>query len=179
MRTRGDRRIARERGLTVLEAVIVVSLILVLAVLLVPSLVKARRAAKESRAVGSLKTIAAAQMMRYASGGRFGLFEDLFSEGYLAPGQFARGDPEGGRAGGTAEAASDGTYLYTIRYSADALGITLDADPKRTYAASYRRFRLRIGRAAPSQPAGGEGVLYVASPSVTSPPARNYRLYSP
>ena len=177
MRTPGESR--PERGLTVLEAVVAAALILVVAALAAPGLVRARRAAQESRAVASLKAIAAAQMMRYASGGKFGRFEDLFSDGYLAPGQFNRGDPEGGRQGGFAEAASDGTYIYTMRYSSDALGITLDADPKRAYAASYRRFRIRLGRTAPSQPAGGEGVLYVASPSVAAPPARNYRLYSP
>jgi competence protein ComGC len=178
MRAHGEGRLARQRGLTVLEIVFVVTLILVLVAIVVPSAVRARRASTESRALGNLKSIAAAQMMRYASGGKFGRFEDLFSEGYLGPGQFSRGDPEGGGRGGVSEAVSDGTYLYTMRYSADALGITLDADPKRSNAAAYRRYRLRVGRSS-SSPAGGEGVVYVAGPSVDSPPASAYRLYAP
>jgi type II secretory pathway pseudopilin PulG len=164
---RGHRR---ETGLTLLELIVAAAVVALLAALAVPAALAVLRASREGRAAANLRSVATAEMTLYDSKRRFGVFDELLRDGDLAR-QFRRGR---GRA---TEALSDGVYLYSIRFTRDALGVTLDADPDRDYAATYRRFRLRLGRVA-SGPSGGEGVLLVAPPSVESPPPSAYKPYN-
>ena len=156
-----------QSGLTLLELLVAAAIVAILAALAVPAALAALRTSRESRAIANVHGIAAAEMTLYGAKRRFGVFDELLRNGHLAR-QFRRGR---GRA---TEAISDGIYLYSIRFANDALGVTIDADPDPTYAAEYRRFRLRIGRIA-SGPSGGEGVMLVAAPSIKSPPASAYR----
>ena len=156
-----------QRGLTLLELVVAAAIVAILAALAVPAALVALRASRESRAIATLRTIAGAEMTLYGSKRRFGVFDELLGDEYLAR-QFQRGH------GHASEAISDGVYFYSIRFSRDALGVTIDADPDEPYAATYRRFRLRIGRTASGR-SGGECVIFVAAPSAHSPPQSAYR----
>lgn len=164
---------ANARGISLLELLIAVSIVALLAVLPVPSLVLAVRSSRESRAVATTRSIATAQMEIFATSHRFAVFEELIQRGAIAN-QFERGAPGGGPRGSGSEAISDGVYLYSIRYTRDAYGITIDADPSPTYAATHRRFRIRIGRRANGS-GGSEGQVLYAEPSTQSPPPSAYR----
>jgi type II secretory pathway pseudopilin PulG len=163
---------ASASGISLLELVVAAAVLAALAVIAVPPTIAMLRASREARAVANLKSIAAAEMSLYGSRRRFGVFDELIREKNL-PDQFERGAEGGGPPGSGSEAVSDGVYLYSIRFSRDALGITIDADPTPRYAPSHRRFRLRLGRSV-SGAAGGEAVMYVAPPSARSPPADAY-----
>ena len=168
-----DTTTAPDAGISLVELLVAAAIVAVLAAILVPSVLLMLRASREGRAIANLKSIAEAEMILYGSKRRFGVFEELFGEGCL-PSQFERGAEGGGRPGSGTEAISDGVYVYSIRYTRDAVGITIDADPKARYAATYRRFRYRLGRTA-SGPSGGEAVMLVAAPSERSPPPTAYR----
>ena len=163
-----------QRGLTLLELLAVVAIIAVLVAIAAPHLLAARRAAHEGRALANLRTVAESQMMLLSRRGNFGSFDALFSGDYLHDGQFERGSPEGGPKGSSAEALSDGVYIYTCRFSRDALGITLDADPLAANTATLRRFRFRMGRRIRGGVWANECLFLVAPPSVSSPPASAY-----
>lgn len=160
-------------GLSLLELLIVVAIVAILVAIVAVPVVSSLRATHEARAIGDLKSLAAAESAMYASRRRFAVFDELLRQGAIGAG-FQRGAPGGGPPGSPSEALSDGVYLYTIRFGSAAEGITLDADPIRAYAASHRRFRFRLGRIA-SGSGGAEGVLLVADPSVASPPPAAYR----
>ncbi len=162
-----------ERAVSLLELLVVVAVLGIIAAILAPPLLMALRSSREGRAIANLKTIASAQMILFGSKRRFGVFDELIRTGDL-PDQFERGAKPGGPRGSGSEAVADSVYLYSIRYTRDADGITIDADPKPGYASSHRRFRMRLGRAA-SGASGGEGVLLVAEPSASSPPSSAYR----
>ncbi len=168
-----------ERGLTVLELIFVVAIVAVLVGIAVPPMLEARRSAQETRAVANLRMVSASQMLYFANRNQFASFEMLFSGGILSEGQFERGAAGGGPKGGHTEAISDGVYLYTIRYSRDAQGITLDADPIESNTSTYRRFRFRLGRRVTGGAWANEGLLLVAPPSVTSPPPAAYVPFDP
>jgi prepilin-type N-terminal cleavage/methylation domain-containing protein len=161
-------------GVTVLELLVVVAIIALLIAIAAPHLIAARRSAQEGRAIANLRTVAAAQMTLFARRQHFGSFELLFSGDYLLDGQFERGSSEGGPQGSSAEAITDGVYLYTSRFSRDARGVTLDADPIEANTATHHRFRFRLGRRTQGGAWANEGLLLVAPPSVVSPPARAY-----
>lgn len=164
-----------ERGFTLPELVIAVTVIAILTSLAIAGMRSAMRSSREARAIGNIKALASTEMMVYDARFRFASFNDLFAEGYLTTGQFSRGHPEGGPIGAASEAISDETYLYTVRFSDSASGVTIDADPIRSLAGSYRRFRIRLGRITQARRGGSESVVYYAAPSVTSPPTAAYR----
>lgn len=170
----GHRKTTSESGASLLELLVAAAILAVLAAIALPPALAVLRASREARAIANLKSIGGAEMTLYGAERRFGVFEELIREGSL-PDQFERGAEGGGPPGGGSEAVSDGVYVYSIRFTRDALGITIDADPRPSYAATYRRFRLRLGRVA-SGPSGGEAVLYVAAPSVRSPPSGEYKV---
>jgi type II secretory pathway pseudopilin PulG len=154
----------------VLELLVAVSIVGILAVIAAVAVITARRAASEASAIGNLKAIAAAEMTLYARRTRFGVLDELFRTGLLVSGQFKRGP-----TGTGAEAIADATYEYSIRFTRDAAGITIDADPLPPYRRTHRRFRFRLGRRTRSGVSGSEGLLLVAPPSSTSPPPRAYK----
>lgn len=160
--------------MTILEVMIVVAIIALLVGIVVPPILAARRAAQEGRAIANLRTVAAAQMMLFTNRSHFGSFQILFAGDYLSEGQLERGSPEGGPQGSSAEALTDHVYIYTVRFSRDAQGITLDADPLEANTATYRRFRFRLGRRIRGGAWANEGLLLVAPPSVRSPAASAY-----
>lgn len=163
-------RARRDTGLTVLELLIVVAILAIVAAIATWAVAQARRAAREAAAIGNLKTVAAAEMTLYARKLRFGVLGELYADGLLVAHQFSRRG-----SGGGSEVVGDGTYEYSIRFTRDAAGITIDADPAMAYRSTHRRFRYRLGRRAQGGASGSEGVLLVAPPSVASPPARAYK----
>lgn len=160
-------------GASLLELLIAVAVVAILATIAAIPAVASLRATREGRAVANLRAVGSAQLAHYASRRRFAVFDELLRTGALGGG-FARAAEGGGPLGSPSEAVSDGVYLYSIRYSSEADGLTIDADPVRSLAASYRRFRFRLGREI-SGKGGAEGVVYAAAPSVASPPASAYR----
>ncbi len=164
-----------QRGLTATEILVVVAIIAAVMAIAVPHLLAARVAAQEGRAIANLRTLATAEITLFASRRHFGSFEQLFAGDYLRPGQFERGSAEGGPQGSSAEAVTDGVYLYTTRFSLDAQGVTLDADPVEANTATHRRFRFRLGRRTRGGAWANEGLLLVAPPSVASPPGSAYQ----
>ena len=169
----------RQRGISLLELLAVVAIIAVLVAIAAPHLLAARRAAHEGRALANLRTVAESEMMLLSRRGNFGSFEALFSGDYLNEGQFERGSPEGGPKGSSAEALSDGVYIYTCRFSRDALGVTLDADPLAANTATHCRYRFRMGRRIQGGVWANECLFLVAPPSVASPPASAYKPLDP
>jgi type II secretory pathway pseudopilin PulG len=166
---------ARERGLSLVELVVVALVVALLAAVGVPALLAAVRAAREARAVANIRTLAGAQMTVYATERRFASFGELFDERYLADRQFERM-----RAIDTAaEEVSDGVYLYSFRFDRGASGLTIDADPDESHRSRHRWFRYRLGRTTASPSSGGEGTLYVAPPSASPPSAGDYELFRP
>src|SRR5688572_2266964 len=161
---------APEHGISLVELLVVVAVVGLLATLIVPSLVASVRNAREARAIGNLRTIAGAEMEVYARERRFAVFEELFRVGAI-PNQLARAAVGGGPRGSGSEAVSDGVYAYSIRFDREAVGITVDADPRGSYLGTHRWYRLRVGRTARSA-SGGEMVVYVAEPAMRSPPPR-------
>ena len=57
----------KEKGFSLIELLIVVAIILIIAAIAIPSLLRARIAANESSAVGSLRTLNTAQISYYSS----------------------------------------------------------------------------------------------------------------
>ena len=164
-------------GFSLAEALMAVAIIALLAAIAVPGLMASLRAAREGRAIATLRTLSAAQMSLHGSLNRFGIFEELFARGVLAPNSFRRGGPtgSGSSSSGASEVISDGAYDYSMRFASDSRGITLDADPSPRLAASHRRFRVRLGRVTGSGASGAEGCILVAAPSASQPPASAYR----
>ncbi len=163
----------RLQGFSLLELLIAVAIVAILCVIAVVPAERILRGTREARAIADLKTVGNGEMAFYASRGRFAVFDELIRTRSLAD-QFGRGAPGGGPRGGATEAISDGIYLYTVRFSDEAAGITIDADPRKDLTRSYRRFRLRLGRVANGR-GGSECVIYAAAPSVASPPASAFR----
>jgi hypothetical protein len=163
---------ARAHGASLVELLAVAAIAAILAALALPPALLALRASREGRAIASLKSVVGAEMIHYGSTRRFAAFDELFRARDLG-GQFERGAEGGGPLGAASEAISDGVYLYSIRFADDSRGVTIDADPRPRFAATYRRFRFRIGRTA-ANVSGSESVLLVAAPSDRSPPASAY-----
>ena len=107
-----------ERGLSLLETLVVAAVVAVLVAIAVPPLVASMRAAREARAIANVRTIAAAQMEVYARARRFAVFEELIRTGAIAR-QFRR-EAGGGRRGTATEVISDGVYGYSMRFARDA-----------------------------------------------------------
>ena len=173
MRERVSQPSRSERGVSLLELVVVVAVVGVLVALVVPTMLASVRSAREARALGNLRTIAAAEMQVYARERRFAVFEELFQLGAVA-GQFEREIDGGGPRGTGSEAVSDGAYAFSIRFDREAVGITIDADPRPGYVGTHRWFRMRLGRIVRGA-SGGEMAVYVADPSPRPPPPNAYR----
>ena len=173
MHERSSHARASEHGISLVELLLVVAVVALLAALAVPSLVTSLRNAREARAIGNLRTIAAAEMEVYARERRFAVFEELFRAGAI-PAQLSREARGGGPRGTGSEAVSDAVYAYSIRFDRGAAGITIDADPSGGYLGTHRWFRLRLGRTARGT-SGGEMVVYAAAPSRYPPRPEAYR----
>lgn len=137
-----------KKGFSVLELTLVVTLILILISIAIPNLYSSLRAARESRAIANIKTLTTTQQAFYASNNKFAVIAELFMQDYLANQQFIRLQNQNNNSPkiSSTEVISDGYYLYSFRYSADASGYTLDSDPKKEISNKYRFFRYRFSR---------------------------------
>ncbi|MBI4748819.1 MAG: prepilin-type N-terminal cleavage/methylation domain-containing protein [Acidobacteria bacterium] len=156
-----------QKGLTLIELLMVIAIIGIVASLSVAALQRAFGSAYEARAIANVRSIVTAQFEFNATRGRFGTFPQLMSENGNLSDQFQR--YIGGA--GASEVVSDGRFDYSFRFDRGATGFTLDADPKPEYARRFRRFRFRIRQTVRGQ----FGVILASPPSVESPPDSSYK----
>jgi prepilin-type N-terminal cleavage/methylation domain-containing protein len=76
-------RIYAQRGLTLIELLIVIAIIGVLAGILIPLYQGSVRKANEAAAVAAINTIKVAQTKFLADGNRYGSFSELHNDGFL------------------------------------------------------------------------------------------------
>ncbi|MEW6729726.1 MAG: hypothetical protein AB1489_00180 [Acidobacteriota bacterium] len=170
-----------QNGFSLLELILLTALIAIIIAIAIPNLFAVIRVARESRALANIKTISNSQNLFYSSLGRYAIFEELFRRDYLTTSQYTRNVPTiAGLPSNTAsEVVSDGAYDYSFRYSADAQGFTLDADPKKNLTATHRSFRYRTSRTTMAGLSGAMDIILVAGPSATSLPSAAYRPLRP
>jgi type II secretory pathway pseudopilin PulG len=162
-----------QSGFGLLQLLITLSLFFILSLICLPYLFSARRAAQESRAIANLRTINNQQLSFYASQGKFALLEELYQDGYLSHGTFQR---QINQTLGATEVISDGCYEYSLRYTNNAIGYTLDADPLYRQRCHYRFFRLRTYRQLKTFVSGNELILAAPpQPDYRTPPASQYQ----
>lgn len=172
----------QQAGFSLPELILVLVFICIIVAIAVPNVSSTLRAAREGAAVGNVKSLVSAQALFFRGDGRFGILDELFVKKLLSEGQFTRNapGPSGSPTKGATEEISDGVYQYSFRYTTDSTGYTLDADPKKDFRATYRRFRFRVNQRAVSAGASGsKEVMLVAKPSVSSPAATAYKAYNP
>ncbi|MBX7218572.1 MAG: type II secretion system GspH family protein [Blastocatellia bacterium] len=158
-------------GYSLLEMLVVLVIIGLLAVGAGTWFLHSLRAAHEARAVANLRTMVTAQIAFHSASGRFATFEQLITRENILSQGFIRNVS----GTGASEVISDGRYEYSFRFDVNAIGYTLDADPKPAYARTYRRFRYRYRNAA----AGKTNLLLVAKPSIGAPPESSYLPFNP
>ncbi|MCS7079050.1 MAG: hypothetical protein NZ585_03240 [Chloracidobacterium sp.] len=163
--------LARTRGVSLTEALLVIIVLGILLVLSVPAYRWVRVVVAERRAVNNVRVIVTAQTAYYAVHGRFGTWEQLIDQMGLLNG-FER------RLVGAAasEVIGDGWYGYSLRFEADAAGFTLDADPQPAYVRRCRRFRYRLRSTVLRRQTG---MILVALPSEDPPPESAYQPFDP
>lgn len=156
-----------QKGLTLIELLMVLSIIGIIASLGVTAFHRALGSAYEGRAIANMRSIVAAQFEFNATRGRFGTFRQLINDNGALSDQFHRNS--GGA--GASEVVSDGRFDYSFRFDRESIGFTLDADPKPEYARRFRRFRFRLRQTTRGQ----VGVIMACPPSVESPPDSSYK----
>jgi prepilin-type N-terminal cleavage/methylation domain-containing protein len=135
-----------KKGFSLLELILVVTLILILISIALPNLSSALRIARETRAIANIKTLTNIQQTFYTNNNKFAVIDELFTQNYLTAQQFLYlKNPTNSKLSAT-DTISDGYYLYSFRYSIDASGYSLDADPKKEISNQYRFFRYRFSR---------------------------------
>ncbi|HND17749.1 MAG TPA: prepilin-type N-terminal cleavage/methylation domain-containing protein [Acidobacteriota bacterium] len=156
-----------QKGLTLIELLMVIVIIGIVTSLGVTAFQRALGSAYEGRAMANMRSIVAAQVEFHATRGRFGTFSQLINDNGALSDQFHRNS--GGA--GASEVVSDGRFDYSFRFDREAIGFTLDADPRPEYARRFRRFRFRLRQTARGQ----VGVILACPPSVESPPDSSYK----
>src|SRR5262245_29153469 len=74
----------KNRGVSLLELLIVVAIILIIATIAIPSLLRSRQAAQESSAVAQIRTVNTAEVTYLSSnGGNYGSVPELITAGLL------------------------------------------------------------------------------------------------
>ncbi len=168
-----------QKGFSLLELILGVTIIAILTSIAVPNIIAASKAARESRAIANIKTINYNQQAFYAIHNKFALIAELFQQNYLADKQFARisSNKENSPKFSPTEIMSDGYYDYSFRYSVNADGYTLDADPKKALATKYRFFRYRVSRLNQDKLSGNMDIVFFALPrkDSLSPPTSAYK----
>ena len=119
---------ARNKGFSLLELLIVVAIILIIATIAIPSLLRSRQAANESAAVASVRTITTAEVTYLSSsGGFYGDISQLISAGLLD----------------TAFNGTRGGYQYSISNS--GMDYTIWAAPASTNNGRYAYYSVPDG----------------------------------
>lgn len=152
---------SRQRGYSTLELLVVVAIIGIVAAIAIPRLVSSRRAAREAKAIQTLRNIGSGQFAFSSEAKRFGTFQELMERKVLAE-QFQRGV---GGSSGQAEVVSDGTFGYSMVFSPSSDAIDIYATPV-VDADAYRFFLYRIGR---GDLQNGEGAIAI----MVAPPLAN------
>lgn len=138
---------AKARGFSLLELLIVVAIILIIATIAIPSLLRSRQAANETGAVANMKTLNTAEVSySSAEGGAFGTLSQLVGAG-LIDSRFL------GTIGGfnfTANVTPDGTG-----FTAYAVALSANTGRYDYYAATD--FIIRYSTDSTRSPAGMAG----------------------
>jgi prepilin-type N-terminal cleavage/methylation domain-containing protein len=112
---RGSKRVAAERGFSLIELMAVVAILAIIMAIAIPGLRLARQKASSGSAIQSLRTIVSAQYMHKISSGEYGELADLEDDGVIH------------------EDLSDGSksgYSFTLTLSPDAESFTCVATPE-------------------------------------------------
>lgn len=162
-------------GFSVNELLIVIVMLGVLTAIAVPVMKRVELAAREKRAIATIKTLINSQTAFYSTNRRFAIPDELYLSGYVNEGQLSRrSQGQRGRAlTAASEALSDGCYDYSFRYDRDSQGFTIDADPKPAYRARLRWFRYRYLRTASTDKGSANNWQVAAPVSAESKPAQD------
>ncbi len=161
----------KQKGFSLIELLIVVAIILIIAAIAIPNLLRARMAANESSAVGSLRTINTGEITYQNTYPTIGFSPDLISLGGApnvacvpAAGTACLIDnvlSAGTKSGYTFQAASVAGGPPTISYEASAVPVTVN----QTGIRSFCSFEDAVVRAQPT----GAAIATVAACQVLSP----------
>ena len=133
----------------VLAAVVVVGVVVVgvIAAIAIPALMRARAAANESSAIGTLRVIASAEATYYSNHSSYGSLSDLRSESLVGP--------------GIADGSERNSYRFReVKVSDDAFEFS--AEPTEEYTAGTRSYNITDDyviryREGPQAPRGSSG----------------------
>ena len=124
---------ARPRGFTLIELMVVVAVISVICAIAIPSMLRNRAQANESAAIEHLRVIASAQVSFNAAQQRFGTFADLTDES-LGPGSAFLNES-------WVDGVFKSGYTFTMA-SADGRNFVCFADPEALGVTGSRFFRV-------------------------------------
>ena len=146
----------KQKGFSLIELLIVVAIILIIAAIAIPNLMRAKMAANEASAVGSIRTIVTGEISyntanwQAAGGGPIGfsaLLTDLGTNGPCAAGGASQANAtcliDNTLANATAAATAKSGYFFTyvpIATGGVNTGFTINGDPATTGQTGSRSF---------------------------------------
>ena len=132
----------KQKGFSLIELLIVVAIILIIAAIAIPNLLRARIAANESSAVGSMRTINTAETTYNSTYPTVGYSADLTSlagSSCTAPTSAAACLIDTTLAGATSATASKSGYYFTYATSS-SLGYTLTGQPAKAGSSGVKAY---------------------------------------